>query len=168
MTPLIGSVAPERHEFGGDVERDHAPEAHGALDEERARRVERMTLRRLSGPVSGLVGLSRVHLSFSIDRGRPHGTVVARRASVDRPAQTTPGSVWPAGTDPRKLMRLQEIEAAIRQLPASDLARLTAWLDAYNAAAWDAQIEADLEAGRLDALLDEVDREYEAGRATPL
>ena len=65
-------------------------------------------------------------------------------------------------------MRLQEIEAAIRQLPASDLARLTAWLDAYNAAAWDAQIEADLEAGRLDALLDEVDREYEAGRATPL
>jgi len=65
-------------------------------------------------------------------------------------------------------MSIQEIEAAIMRLPANDLARLTAWLDAYNAAAWDKQIEADLEAGRLDTLLDEVDREVAAGAARPM
>ncbi len=65
-------------------------------------------------------------------------------------------------------MSIQEIEAAIMRLPVRDLAQLTAWLDDYNAAAWDKRIEADLEAGRLDKLLDEVDREYEAGEARPL
>jgi len=34
--------------------------------------------------------------------------------------------------------------------------------------AWDKQIEDDLEAGRLDALLAEVDKEYEAELAQPL
>ena len=33
---------------------------------------------------------------------------------------------------------------------------------------WDKQIEEDLETGRLDALLAEVDDEYEAGLAQPL
>jgi hypothetical protein len=33
---------------------------------------------------------------------------------------------------------------------------------------WDKQIEEDLEAGHLDALLAEVDEEYEAGLSQPL
>jgi len=33
---------------------------------------------------------------------------------------------------------------------------------------WDKQIEDDLEAGRLDALLDEVDKEHKAGLGRPL
>jgi len=33
---------------------------------------------------------------------------------------------------------------------------------------WDKQIEKDLKVGRLDALLAEVDQEYEAGLAQPL
>ncbi len=42
------------------------------------------------------------------------------------------------------------------------------WLAEHHARLWDAQIESDLTAGRLDALLAEVDKEYEAGLAQPL
>lgn len=65
-------------------------------------------------------------------------------------------------------MSVKEIEFAITQLSVDDLADLMAWLEEYYAQVWDRQIEADLEAGRLDALLAEVDEEYEAGLAQPL
>jgi len=65
-------------------------------------------------------------------------------------------------------MSIKEIEIAITQLPATDLAELMAWLENYHAQAWDKQIEEDLEAGRLDPLLAEVDKEYEAGLGQPL
>jgi hypothetical protein len=65
-------------------------------------------------------------------------------------------------------MSVTEIELAIRQLPAGDLAKLMAWLQEHHEQVWDKQIEDDLEAGRLDALLADVDKEYEAGLAKPL
>ena len=65
-------------------------------------------------------------------------------------------------------MSVKEIETAIIQLPAQDLAELMVWLENYHAQVWDKQIAEDLEAGRLDALLAEVDREYEAGLGKPL
>jgi hypothetical protein len=65
-------------------------------------------------------------------------------------------------------MGVKEIEAAISALPASDLNELVAWLQHHCAQIWDKQIEADLEACRLDAILEEVDREYDAGLAEPL
>jgi len=60
-------------------------------------------------------------------------------------------------------MSVKEIETAITQLSVKDLAELMGWLENYQAQLWDKQIEADLEAGRLDALLAEVDKEYEEG-----
>jgi len=65
-------------------------------------------------------------------------------------------------------MSVKEIEIAITQLPATDLAELMAWLENYHAQVWDKQIEEDLEAGRLAPLLAEVDKEYEAGLGQPL
>jgi hypothetical protein len=65
-------------------------------------------------------------------------------------------------------MSIQEIEAAITQLPVQEVDELMAWLEEYHAQIWDRQIESDLEAGRLNALLSEVDEEYEAGLAEPL
>ena len=65
-------------------------------------------------------------------------------------------------------MSVKEIESAITQLPTNDLAELMAWLENYHAQVWDEQIEEDLETGRLDALLAEVDKEYEAGLGQPL
>ena len=65
-------------------------------------------------------------------------------------------------------MSVQEIESAIAKLPSDELAELMAWLDDFRARAWDEQIEDDLEAGRLDALLAEVDAEHQAGLSRPL
>jgi hypothetical protein len=65
-------------------------------------------------------------------------------------------------------MSVKEIETAIAQLPPQELAELMAWLSEYHAQVWDRKIEEDLEAGRLDAVLAEVDREYEEGLARPL
>jgi len=65
-------------------------------------------------------------------------------------------------------MSVTEIEAAIAELPNEELAELINWLESHHAGIWDKQIEDDLEAGRLDALLAEVDKEYAAGLASPL
>lgn len=65
-------------------------------------------------------------------------------------------------------MSLQEIETAITQLSAKDLAKLMAWLEEYHAQVWDRQIEEDLDTGRFDSVLAEVEQEYQAGLAKPL
>jgi hypothetical protein len=65
-------------------------------------------------------------------------------------------------------MSVTEIENAITQLSTREVAELMAWLGEYHAQAWDRQIEEDLETGRLDAVLVEVDREIEQGKARPL
>ncbi len=65
-------------------------------------------------------------------------------------------------------MSVKEIEAAIVQLPVKEVAELMSWLAEHHAEVWDKQIEYDLDSGRLDALLAEVDQEYEAGLAKPL
>jgi len=65
-------------------------------------------------------------------------------------------------------MSVKDIENAITQLSLEELAELSAWLADYQAKVWDKQIERDLDAGRLDALLEEVDEEYEAGKAKSL
>jgi hypothetical protein len=61
-----------------------------------------------------------------------------------------------------------DIEQAIRQRPPQDLATLRAWFAGFDAANWDRQFEADVNAGRLDALAEEVVRDLEAGRCTDL
>lgn len=61
-----------------------------------------------------------------------------------------------------------EIEAAISHLRPEELAELIEWLKEYDAEAWDRQIEADLDAGRLDETIAEAEREYRAGLSRPL
>jgi hypothetical protein len=65
-------------------------------------------------------------------------------------------------------MSVTDIENAIRQLSSRDLQQLMSWLAEYRAQLWDQQIEEDLEAGRLNALLREVDRECDEGLAKPI
>jgi hypothetical protein len=65
-------------------------------------------------------------------------------------------------------MSVTEIQAAITELTSDDLADLMNWLDDYQPKLWDKQIDEDLQAGRLDKVLAEVDREYETGLAEPL
>lgn len=64
-------------------------------------------------------------------------------------------------------MSIEELEAAVAELPAADLARFSQWYEEFMADQWDRQIEQDARAGRLDAALKRADEHYEAGRCTP-
>lgn len=65
-------------------------------------------------------------------------------------------------------MSVKEIQRAIAQLPPKDLLELASWLADYRHQVWDKQIEDDLEAGKLDGLLAQVDQECHGGLAKPL
>ncbi len=65
-------------------------------------------------------------------------------------------------------MDIKEIETAIAQLPPAKVVELATWFEEFHAHLWDAQIEQDLKAGRLDALLKEAEQDLEAGRCEPL
>ena len=57
-------------------------------------------------------------------------------------------------------MNVKEIETAIANLPPAELAELVRWFEEYHSQVWDAQIERDLNSGRLDALLEVVKQDY--------
>ena len=63
---------------------------------------------------------------------------------------------------------ITEIEQAVRQLPAEDLAAFRAWFAEFDAGIWDRQFEDDVAAGRLDALAKEAIEELRQGRCTDL
>jgi hypothetical protein len=63
---------------------------------------------------------------------------------------------------------LQELEAAITQLPAEELTALAQWFEEYLADVWDRRIEEDIKAGRLDEAGRRADADFEAGRCKPL
>lgn len=65
-------------------------------------------------------------------------------------------------------MSIKEIEAVIAQLPQSELEEFTAWFEEFLAQLWDKQIEEDVQAGRLDAILQQVEQEFESGQRQPL
>lgn len=65
-------------------------------------------------------------------------------------------------------MSVQELETAVTQLRADELARFAKWFEEYQADEWDRTFEADVAAGRLDALGRQADEDFEAGRATAL
>ena len=66
------------------------------------------------------------------------------------------------------MIKVEQIKLAVMNLSLPELTAFREWIDEFYAKQWDKQIENDLEAGRLDALLAEVDKEYKAGLAKPL
>lgn len=60
---------------------------------------------------------------------------------------------------------VEAIEQEIKKLSPKELAQLRQWFATFDADAWDAQIERDAQAGKLDALAAEALAEYEAGKA---
>ncbi len=65
-------------------------------------------------------------------------------------------------------MSIVEIETEIKKLPVEKVDELVDWLGNYHAEIWDKRIADDLDAGRLDSVLAEIDVEIEAGLAKPL
>ena len=65
-------------------------------------------------------------------------------------------------------MSVEELESVVCNLSAQELARFSEWFEEFMAEQWDAQIEADILAGRFDAAGQRADDDFEAGRCTPL
>jgi hypothetical protein len=62
----------------------------------------------------------------------------------------------------------EDIEKAVEQLSPHELARFRAWFEAFDAQQFDAAIERDAQAGKLDALADEGLAAHRAGRSREL
>jgi hypothetical protein len=60
------------------------------------------------------------------------------------------------------------IEREVEELSSGELAKFRQWFAAFDAEAWDRQFEADVKAGKLDALADRALRDHEAGKSTKL
>ena len=65
-------------------------------------------------------------------------------------------------------MSVQELESAVARLSAAELAAFSQWFEEFVAQAWDAQLESDVRAGKLDHLAKQADEHFESGRCTPL
>ncbi|MGZ8219254.1 hypothetical protein [Methylomagnum sp.] len=63
---------------------------------------------------------------------------------------------------------VSEIESAVTKLSRQELTAFRDWFNEFDAEAWDKQFEADVAAGRLDALAEEALRDLDEGRCTDL
>ena len=60
---------------------------------------------------------------------------------------------------------LTEIQQAITRLPALEQRRLARWFEEELEEAWDAQIEKDVKAGRLDDVIAQAEADIATGQA---
>jgi len=65
-------------------------------------------------------------------------------------------------------MSIHEIEQAITELSADELARFREWFEDFDAQMWDEQLENDAKAGKLDKLADKAKSDFRAGKAKEL
>lgn len=63
---------------------------------------------------------------------------------------------------------IARIQAEIEKLTHAERRELAQWFAEIQADAWDAQIEEDIQAGRLDHLIAQADADITAGRTKPL
>ena len=66
------------------------------------------------------------------------------------------------------MSKVELIEQQIEKLSPEELAAFRRWYAAFDAEAWDRQFEADVKAGKLDALANKALRAHASGRSTKL
>lgn len=66
------------------------------------------------------------------------------------------------------MRKVEQIEQQIRELSAREFSELRDWVLEQDWKAWDAQIENDAHADKLEEVIAEADAEYKAGRTRPL
>ncbi len=66
------------------------------------------------------------------------------------------------------MSNLSEIERAVSQLSADELAAFRIWFAEFDAQIWDQQFEEDVAAGRLAALANRARQHLQEGRCTDL
>lgn len=60
--------------------------------------------------------------------------------------------------------KVEKIEQEIRGLAPEEMAEFREWFAEFDAAAWEHQLEADIRAGKLDALADQALKAHAAGK----
>jgi len=65
------------------------------------------------------------------------------------------------------MTKIEKLEREIASLTQKELSEFRRWYAAFDAAAWDSQIEADVESGALDRFADEALSDHAAGRSRP-
>ena len=66
------------------------------------------------------------------------------------------------------MRKVEHIEQQIRELTSAEFAELRNWVLERDWAAWDAQIEADVAAGKLDKLVSQAKSDFDRGKARKL
>lgn len=66
------------------------------------------------------------------------------------------------------MTKIQSVERQIQELTPEEQAEFRRWYAEFDAQAWDRQFEADVTAGKLDALAEKALRDHAAGRTTKL
>jgi hypothetical protein len=62
--------------------------------------------------------------------------------------------------------KVESIEKEIEKLSSEELANFRTWYAAFDAEAWDREFEADVKAGKLDALAEKALRDHSSGQTT--
>ena len=62
----------------------------------------------------------------------------------------------------------QEIQLAVSQLSADELARFREWFDKYDAEVWDRQFEEDAKSGKLDQYAEQAIADFRANKCKRL
>ena len=65
-------------------------------------------------------------------------------------------------------MSATEIENAVQKLPPDELERFVEWFEQFIDNQWDAKLASDIATGKLDAVGQRADQDFEAGRCKPL
>lgn len=66
------------------------------------------------------------------------------------------------------MTRVEALEKEVAGLPSAELAAFRQWFAEFDAASWDRQVEADVGAGRLDALAEAALTDLRSGRCKEL
>ena len=64
--------------------------------------------------------------------------------------------------------KVEKLEHEVEALSSEELAQFRAWFLEFDWAAWDAQLESDVRAGRLDALAEKALADHAARKTTRL
>jgi 2-polyprenyl-3-methyl-5-hydroxy-6-metoxy-1,4-benzoquinol methylase len=65
-------------------------------------------------------------------------------------------------------MSATELVNAVQKLPPEELERFAEWFEQFIDNQWDARLASDIASGRLDAVAQKADQDFEAGRCQPL
>lgn len=64
------------------------------------------------------------------------------------------------------MRKVEEIEQQIQKLSGTELVEFRKWYAEFDAQAWDRQFEADVKAGKLDALAEATRSAHKEGKST--